>query len=124
MKVPLLRISLGIFCLLLVASYAFGEAPSPAYIEVSPNFLTANSGELHEVYVTVLDQDRNPLPNILVSAKSSLIGRVSLEPDSAMTDENGKVVFTVRGIYFPGAADITFTAGEISESISTVWIYL
>lgn len=100
------------------------EAGVPATIEASPWYVTAGSGELQTVYVTVLDQNGNPLPNVLVKAWSSMPERALVEPESLLTNEEGKAVFTIRGLYIPGKALITFEAGGVSDQVETYEIIL
>lgn len=102
------------------------EAIAPAFVETSPTVVTAGSGEVHTVYVTVLDKDRRALPNILIRASSDTPNRASVEPEEVRTDENGKAVFTVKGVsYVPGSkATITFKAGDAVGKLETVFQYL
>lgn len=100
------------------------EMLEPASIEASPWYVTAGSGELHNIYVTVLDKNGNPLPNVLVRASSDMLERALVEPESLLTNEEGKAVFTIRGLYFPGKAYITFEAGGVSDQVETFWIIM
>ncbi len=103
-----------------------GEAVVPAFISVSPTGLSAGSGEVHTVYVTVLDGERRPIPNALVTASSDTPNRASVEPAEARTDANGKAVFTVKGVaYFSGSrAIITFKAGDAVATVETAQQFL
>ncbi|MFQ5861766.1 MAG: hypothetical protein ACE5IC_01455, partial [Candidatus Brocadiales bacterium] len=69
---------------------------------MSPFSITAGSGEVHTIWVTVLDGARNPVPNVLVRARSDTPSRVLITPESLLTDEEGKAVFTANAVsHFP-----------------------
>jgi hypothetical protein len=110
----------GLECCLVPEAVA-GEAGAPAFVEAVPIGLSAGSGEVHTVYVTVLDKDKRPVPNVLVTASSDTPNRASVEPDSVKTDEKGKAIFTVKGVaYVSGSkAIITFKAGEAVGRVET-----
>ncbi|MFN3468023.1 MAG: hypothetical protein ACK4WF_10045, partial [Candidatus Brocadiales bacterium] len=97
------------------------EVVVPAFIEAVPHGLTAGVGEVHTVYVTVLNKDKLPVPDIAVTASSDTPNRASVEPAEVRTDENGKAVFTVKGVaYFSGSkAIITFKAGGVETTVET-----
>ncbi len=109
-----------------VPEVAAEEVGLPTYIEAVPTIITAGSGEVHKVYVTVLDEEKRPLANVVVRASSSIPNRASVEPEELRTDENGKAVFTVKGVsYTPGSkAIITFRAGDVKDTVETVFQYL
>lgn len=97
------------------------EADVAAFIEAVPMGLTAGVGEVQTVYVTVLDKDRRPVPDVLVTASSDTPNRASVEPAEMRTDANGKARFTVRGVaYFSGSrAILTFRAGDLVATVET-----
>lgn len=109
-----------------VPEVAAEEVTAPAFIEAVPIIVSAGPGEVHTVYVTVLDKDKRPVPNVLVRASSDTPNRASVEPEEVRTDENGKAKFTVKGVaYVPGSkATITFRSGEAVGTIETVFQYL
>ena len=102
------------------------SAKAPAFIEAVPTGLSAGVGEVQTVYVTVLDRDKKPVPNVLVTASSDTPNRASVEPEEVKTDEDGKAVFTVNGVaYFSGSrAIITFKAGDAVGTVETAQQYL
>lgn len=102
------------------------EIGTPAFMEAVPTIVTAGPGEVHTVHVTVLDKDKRPVPNVQVTASSDTPNRVSVEPEEARTDEKGMAIFTVKGVaYTPGSqAIITFKAGDVVDTIETVFQYL
>ncbi|HHT9155790.1 MAG: Ig-like domain-containing protein [Planctomycetes bacterium] len=102
------------------------SAKAPAFIEVVPTGLSAGVGEVQTVYVTVLDKDKKPVPNVLVTASSDTPNRASVGPEEIKTDANGKAVFTVKGVaYFSGSrAIITFKAGDAVGTVETAQQYL
>ncbi|HHT9131390.1 MAG TPA: hypothetical protein ACFYED_02775 [Candidatus Tripitaka californicus] len=102
------------------------SAKAPAFIEAVPTGLSAGVGEVQTVYVTVLDRDKKPVPNVLVTASSDTPNRASVEPEEIKTDANGKAVFTVKGVaYFSGSrAIITFKAGDAVGTVETAQQYL
>lgn len=110
----------------LLQSCAQYEIPKgvsgPASMEVSPHEITAGSGEHQTIWVTVLDGERKPLPNVLVKANSDMPNRASVTPESSLTNDEGIAVFTVTGIArVPGSAHITFTADGVSDEVRTVF---
>ncbi|MDO8136655.1 MAG: Ig-like domain-containing protein [Candidatus Brocadiales bacterium] len=106
-----------------VSQAATEEIGAPASVEAVPTSVTANPGEVHTVHVTVLDKDKRPVPNVLVTASSDTPNRASVEPEEVKTDEKGMAVFTVKGVaYVPGStAIITFKAREVEDTIETVF---
>ncbi|HHT9121166.1 MAG TPA: Ig-like domain-containing protein [Candidatus Hypogeohydataceae bacterium YC41] len=109
-----------------VSEVVEGGAGVPAYMEVSPTAVSAADGEVHKVWVTVLDKNKNPLPNVLVTASSDTPNRASVEPEQVKTDERGKAVFTIKGVaYFSGSrAIITFKAGDVAAKVETAQQFL
>ncbi len=100
------------------------DISGPAYIEVSPYTVISGSGQVHTIWVTVLDGERNPLHNVPVKAKSDTPNRISVTPESLYTNEEGKAVFTVNAIsYVPGTAQIVFTANGLTAKVETDFIY-
>jgi hypothetical protein len=96
----------------------------PAYMEVSPHSFVADAGQVHTIWVTVLDGERNPLQNVLVTAKSDTPNRISVTPESVHTNEEGKAVFTINAIsHIPGTAHIVFTANGLTAEVETDFIY-
>ena len=131
MKTDLRRLIRSAIVILLagfVASCAQYNIPQdisgPVYMEVSPHVIIAGSGQVHSIWVTVLDGKREPLQGVPVAAKSDTPNRVSVTPESLYTNEEGKAVFTVNAIsYVPGTAHIVFTASGLSVKVDTDFIY-
>ncbi|MHC4197563.1 MAG: hypothetical protein ACYSRP_06595 [Planctomycetota bacterium] len=118
-----------LFWTILVQSCAQYETPErvsgPAFIEVSPFEITAGSGEVHTIWVIVLDGAKNAVPNVLVHAVSDTPSRVLVQPESLLTDKEGKAVFTANAItHFPGTAYIIFTADGLSTKVETIYIHM
>ncbi len=111
-----------------MASCAYQDIPAgtsgPAYIEVSPHVVVSSSGQVHTIWVTVLDGKREPLQGVPVAAKSDTPNRISVTPESSHTDKEGKAVFTVNAVSrIPGTAHIIFTSSELSVKVDTDFIY-
>ncbi|MFQ5956364.1 MAG: hypothetical protein ACE5KK_01170 [Candidatus Brocadiales bacterium] len=92
-------------------------AGRPAYIEAVPNFVGVASGLVRFVYVTVLDQERKPLPGQEVRAVIADPAVAILDNDRRFTDEEGKVTFTLTGVGFPDYTTLTFYVEDLSYSI-------
>ncbi|MCP4363924.1 MAG: hypothetical protein GY800_01285 [Planctomycetes bacterium] len=96
----------------------------PVYMEVSPNVVIADSGQVHTIWVTVLDGKRNPLQGVPVTAKSDTPNRISVTPENLHTDKEGKAIFTVNAIsHIPGTAHAVFTANGLTAEVKTDFIY-
>ncbi len=114
---------------LFLASCAQYERPEdvegPVFIEVSPHEIVASGGSTQDIWVTVLDVERRPVPGVLVRAESDTPARVVVVPESLLTNAEGRAVFSANGISrFPGAAYITFVADGLSAQVETdflVW---
>ncbi len=118
-----------LFWAVLLSSCTQYEIPKdvsgPVFIEATPVEITAGSGEVHTIWVTVLDGARNPVRNVLVRAKSSMPNRALVTPESLLTNEEGKAVFTINAVsHLPGTAYITFTADGLSVEVKTIYQHL
>ncbi len=123
------QLTVILFWAILLVSCAGYEIPKdvsgPAFIEAIPHEITAGTGEVQTIWVTVLDGAGNPVPNVLVRARSDTPPRVLVTPESSLTDEEGKAIFTANAIsHFPGTAHIIFTADGLSVEVETYFIYL
>ncbi|MHC4196485.1 MAG: Ig-like domain-containing protein [Planctomycetota bacterium] len=128
--VRLIKLAVFFICSLSVfmVSCAHHDIPAntsgPAYMEVSPHVVVADSGQVHTIWVTVLDGKREPLQGVPVAAKSDTPNRISVTPESLHTDKEGKAVFTVNAVSrIPGTAHIIFTSSELSVEVDTDFIY-
>ncbi|MEE9201114.1 MAG: hypothetical protein V3V45_06710 [Candidatus Brocadiales bacterium] len=114
---------------MFLASCAHYETPKdvegPVFIEVSPHEIVASSGSIQDIWVTVLDVERRPVPGVLVRAESDTPARVIVAPESLLTNVEGRALFSANGIsHFPGTAYITFVADGLSAQVETdflVW---
>lgn len=95
-------------------------ATGPAFLEVSPWAVeVAGSGDTEVVFVKVMDRDKRPIPDQLVSATIEDTSVATIE-DHEVTDKKGLARFTVTGIGMPTFTKLTFTAGSVSTKID-VW---
>jgi len=70
----------------------------------------------HDAVVTILDNNGNPAPDVIVNASAQ--GRRSkVKPDSVTTDSEGKAAFRYRIGLLSRRAEIIFTAEELSETL-------
>ena len=131
MKTDLRRLIRSAIVILLAGFVAYcaqynipQDISGPAYMEVSPHIIVASSGQVHTIWVTVLDDKREPLQGVPVSAKSDTPNRVLVTPENSHTDKEGKAIFTAKAIsYVPGTAHIVFTASGLSVEVDTDFIY-
>lgn len=96
-----------------------GPNRTAASIEVIPWELRVSSGDTENAYVTILDQNGNPMPNQIVYA-SIEEPFVAIINDTAVTDADGVALFTATGLGVADKSTITFTSGGLSYKLD-VW---
>lgn len=93
----------------------------PAYMEISPNWVSVCNGSTETVFITVLDKDRKPIPNQVV--RGAVVAGGGSSPtayflnNSSITDEEGRATFLVAGLMYPGWSSLVFTSGDISYAL-------
>ncbi len=120
---------------LVLCSCASVEEPSqtfppgytgPAILEATPWSTTLISGSTGYIYVSVMDESRNPMPGQTVNAKWKSSGDPVATIDynkgysDNVTNEKGQAVFYVVGTGFPGNTKLILSCGEASTSVY-VW---
>lgn len=86
-------------------------------LEIIPKHVRMTPGKVDYVYVTVLGQEGNPLPNKEVRVVIGNPAVATLDRECKFTDANGKTVFTLTGIVFPEITILTFYVDGLSYSI-------
>ncbi|OHB88214.1 MAG: hypothetical protein A3C38_01590 [Planctomycetes bacterium RIFCSPHIGHO2_02_FULL_50_42] len=96
----------------------------PAIMEATPWEVTLISGSTDYIYVTVMDQHRNPLPGqtVTISFDHSARAVAYLQEDqcSPVTNQKGQAWFVIAGKGFPNNGNITLSCGEASTTVE-VW---
>lgn len=96
----------------------------PAIMEATPWEVTLVSGSTGYIYVTVMDQYKNPLPGQTVTISFDSGGKAVAyllrDQSNPVTNEKGQAVFVVAGTGFPNNGKIILSCGEASTSIY-VW---
>ena len=96
----------------------------PAIMEATPWEVTLISGSTSYIYVTVMDQHRNPLPGQTVTisfdSAAKVIAYLQADQCNPVTNEKGQASFVIAGTGFPNNGHITLSCGEASTTIE-VW---
>ena len=92
---------------------ATGTDKTVTYIEVTPwESIIGGAGDIAYVYVRLLDQSKNPVPDHTVKAsiEEPFVATIN---EAVVTDADGLAVFTVTGVGIQDKTNITFTADGI-----------
>ncbi|MBM2834736.1 MAG: hypothetical protein HW406_1897 [Candidatus Brocadiaceae bacterium] len=105
-------ISVIIFIFILVfCQKAFSNS-----ISVTPNSLFIDVQSSGTATVKILSDQKNPLNNVLVTARSNKESVATVAPARGQTNSNGQISFTIAGIS-NGTATITFNSNTLSKSL-------
>ncbi|MCQ4575200.1 MAG: Ig-like domain-containing protein [Candidatus Brocadiales bacterium] len=93
----------------------------PAIIKVTPWETTLVSGSTGHIYVSILDENRNPLPGLTVTATmdsgAKSVAYFDTLITNPVTNEKGQAVFVAVGTGFPDNGNIKFSCGPVSKSV-------
>lgn len=101
-----------IFIFILV----FCQAAFSNTISITPNALFIDVQSSGTATVRILSDQKNPLNNVLVTARSNKESVVTVAPARGQTNSNGQISFTIAGIS-NGTATITFNSNTLSKSL-------
>ena len=82
-----------------------------------PNRFVTDIGKTEEIAVQVLDTNGNPMAGVTVTARQKIGGTLEMN-ESAVSDANGRAVFTVKGLS-AGSDVILFAADVVSTEMNT-----
>ncbi len=85
-------------------------------ISVSPDSLFIDVQGSGTATVKILNDQKRPLGNILVSARSNKESVAVITPSRGLTNTNGQISFTITG-KSNGTATVTFNADTLSKSL-------
>ena len=82
-----------------------------------PNRFVTDIGKPEQIAVQVLDTNGNPMAGVTVTARQKIGGTLEMN-ESAVSDANGRAVFTVKGLS-AGSDVILFAADVVSTEMNT-----
>ncbi|MBM4053700.1 MAG: hypothetical protein FJ264_03285 [Planctomycetes bacterium] len=90
----------------------------PATIQLSQDSLELQKGESREIVVTVEGENKCVAEGVTVTASVKKgKKRISIAPESGVTDENGHISFTVTAKEKTGKATVLFKANGLKEKL-------
>lgn len=88
-------------------------------IQLSQNSLELQKGESREIVVTVKGKNDCVAEYVTVTATIKKgRKRISLSPESGITDENGQIAFTITAKEKTGNAKVVFKTGKLKEKLT------
>src|SRR3990172_11134133 len=106
------RIPVIIFIFTLV----FCQTAFSNTISITPNSLFIDLQSSGTATVKILSDQKSPLNNVLVTARSNRESVAAVAPIGGLTNSNGQISFTIAGIS-NGTATITFNSNTLSKSL-------
>lgn len=97
----------GVFPIILVVTFIFCRAAFSDSMAVSPNSFILGIQDTGTVTVKILNNQGNPVKNVVVSAKSNKEDIATVTPKEGLTNTNGQTSFTISGRSH-GTATINF----------------
>jgi hypothetical protein len=89
---------LAVFLLVPCMAYGVEGEMECAYMTVSPNALALETGAYDEVYITILDSEKNPVAGHLITVTNERPELIIVEPKETLTDMDGKAIFRLKGL--------------------------
>ncbi|HHT9138073.1 MAG TPA: hypothetical protein ACFYEK_12640 [Candidatus Wunengus sp. YC60] len=101
---------------LIIFTLVFCQKTFSDSISVTPNLLFIDVQGSGTATVKILNDQKSPLSNIPVAARSNKESVVTVAPGIGLTNSNGQISFTIAGIS-NGTATITFNTNTLSKSL-------
>lgn len=88
-------------------------------IQLSQDALALQKGESGELVVTVTGENGCPAEGVSITTTIKKgRKRISLSPESGITDENGQIAFTITAKEKTGNAKVVFKTGKLKEKLT------
>src|SRR3990170_649714 len=101
---------------LVIFTLVFCQTTFSDVISVTPDSLFIDVQSAGTATVKILSDQKNPLINISVAARSNKGSVATVAPSVGLTNSNGQISFTIAGIS-NGTATITFNTNTLSKSL-------
>jgi len=101
---------------LVIFTLVFCQTTFSDVISITPDSLFVDVQSAGTATVKILSDQRSPLINILVAARSDKESVATVAPIGGLTNSNGQISFTIAGIS-NGTATITFNTNTLSKSL-------
>ena len=102
--------------IIFIFTLVFCQTTFSNTISITPNSLFIDVQSSGTATVKILSDQKNPLNNVLVTARSNKESVVTVAPARGLTNSNGQISFTIAGIS-NGTATITFDTNTLSKSL-------
>ncbi len=102
--------------IIFIFTLVFCQTAFSNTISITPNSLFIDVQSSGTATVRILSDQKNPLNNVLVTARSNKESVATVAPARGLTNSNGQISFTIAGIS-NGTATITFDTNTLSKSL-------
>src|SRR3972149_6475940 len=102
--------------IIFIFTLVFCQTTFSNTISITPNSLFIDVQSSGTATVKILSDQKNPLNNVLVTAKSNKESVAIVAPIGGLTNANGQISFTIAGIS-NGTATITFNSNTLAKSL-------
>ena len=101
---------------LVIFTLVFCQTTFSDIISVTPGSLFIDVQSAGTATVKILSDQKSPLNNVLVTARSNKESVATVAPSRGLTNSNGQISFAIAGIS-NGTATITFNTNTLSKSL-------
>ena len=102
--------------IIFIFTLVFCQTAFSNTISITPNSLFIDIQSSGTATVKILSDQKSPLNNVLVTARSNRESVATVAPIGGLTNANGQISFTIAGIS-NGTATITFDTNTLSKSL-------
>ena len=102
--------------IIFIFTLVFCQTAFSNTISITPNSLFIDIQSSGTATVKILNDQKSPLSNIPVTARSNKESVAVVSPIGGLTDSNGQISFTIAGIS-NGTATITFNSNTLSKPL-------
>jgi hypothetical protein len=102
--------------IIFILTLVFCQTAFSNTISITPDSLFIDVQSSGTATVRILNDQKNPLSNVPVTARSNKESVAVVSPTGGLTNSNGQISFTIAGIS-NGTATITFNSNTLSKSL-------